>query len=130
MLSPVFIPFKPHQYILLALRPHLPLSQPLTPPTSFFLNLKPPHPTNNCHQNPEYILVKRWVPKDEQNDLWSLTKVIRGERERVTTTLHVEDRTHGHHRSKSRDKNLVLVRKKHERSRSPNVLMYIAGASR
>lgn len=79
-------------------------------------------------QNPEYILVKRWVPKEEQNDLWSLTKLIRGGREEVTTTLHVEERGR-HHRSKSRDKNLVLVRKKHEhRSKSPNLLLYMAGA--
>lgn len=63
------------------------------------------------------------MPKEEQNDLWTLTKVLRGERERVT--LHVEDRGR-HHRSKSRDKNLVLVRSKH-RSKSPGLLTYIVG---
>lgn len=79
-------------------------------------------------QNPEYILVKRWVPKKEQEELWSLTKTIRGDREQVTTTLHVEERGR-HHRSKSRDKNLVLVRKKEHRSKSPGgLVMYLAGA--
>ncbi|CAN8104533.1 unnamed protein product [Discula destructiva] len=36
-------------------------------------------------QNPEYVVIKGWVPKEEQQELWSLTKVIRGERERVET---------------------------------------------
>lgn len=82
-------------------------------------------------QNPEYIIVKRWVPPEEQKELWSLTRVIRGDREKVTTTLTVEDRghSHSHHRHKSGD-GLVLVRKtKRERSRSPSVsvLSYLAG---
>lgn len=87
--------------------------------------------TANQNQNPDYIIIKRWVPPDEQKDLWSLTKIIRNEREKVTTTLSIEDRSHHHHhrRHKSGD-NLVLVRKtKRERSRSPsvNILTYFAG---
>lgn len=80
-------------------------------------------------QNPDYIIIKRWVPPDEQKELWSLTRVIRDDREKVTTTLSIEDRSrHRHRRDKSRD-NLVLVRKtKRERSRSPSVLMYLSGA--
>lgn len=81
-------------------------------------------------QNPEYVLIKRWVPPEEQKELWSLTKVIRDGREKVTTTLAIEDRSHHHHRHKSGD-NLVVVKKtKRERSRSPSVstLMYLAGA--
>lgn len=79
-------------------------------------------------QNPEYIIIKRWVPAEEQKELWSLTRVIRDDREKVTTTLTIEDRSRHHHRDKSRD-NLVLVRKtKRERSRSPSVLKYLAGA--
>lgn len=88
-----------------------------------------------CHafdarQNPDYVLIKRWVPPEEQKELWSLTKVIRDGRENVTTTLSIEDRGHRHHRHKSGD-NLVVVKKtKRERSRSPSVstLMYLAGA--
>lgn len=81
-------------------------------------------------QNPDYVLIKRWVPPEEQKELWSLTKVLRDGREKVTTTLAIEDRSHHHHRHKSGD-NLVVVKKtKRERSRSPSVstLMYLAGA--
>lgn len=79
-------------------------------------------------KNPDYIIIKRWVPAEEQKDLWTLTRVIRDDREKITTTLTVQDRSRHHHRDKSRD-NLVLVRKtKRERSRSPSVLMYLAGA--
>lgn len=76
------------------------------------------------------------MPPEEQQELWSLTKVIREgrEREQVTTTLSIEDRRHHHHhrrhKSSSGD-NLVVVKKtKRERSRSPGVstLMYLAGA--
>lgn len=79
-------------------------------------------------QNPEFVIIKRWVPPEEQKELWSLTRVIRDDREKVTTTLSIEDRSR-HHRHKSGD-NLVLVRKtKRERSKSPgiSVLTYLAG---
>lgn len=81
-------------------------------------------------KNPEFILIKRWVPPEEQKDLWSLTKIIRNDREKVTTTLAIEDRSHSRHRRHKSGDNLVLVRKtKRERSRSPsvNVLTYLAG---
>lgn len=93
-------------------------------------------------QNPEYVVIKRWVPPEEQKELWSLTKVIRDEREHVTTTstLSIEDRRHhhhhhsshsrSHHRHKSGDSLVVVKKTKRERSRSPGVstLMYLAGA--
>lgn len=47
------------------------------------------------------MLIKRWVSPEERKELWSLTKVIRDGREKVTTTLAIEDRSHHHHRHKS-----------------------------
>lgn len=38
------------------------------------------------------------MPEDEQDDLWSLSKLIRGDRERVTTTLTIQDRSRHRHR--------------------------------
>lgn len=72
------------------------------------------------------------MPPEEQKELWSLTRVIRDDRDKVTTTLSIEDRSRrgSHHRHRSGSDNLVLVRKtKHERSRSPgvSVLSYLAG---
>lgn len=43
-------------------------------------------------QNPDYLIIKRWVPPDEQNELWSLTRIIREDREKPTVTLAIEDR--------------------------------------
>lgn len=40
------------------------------------------------------MVIKRWVPPKEQEELWSLTKTIRDGREKVTTTLSIEDRSH------------------------------------
>ncbi|ROW18272.1 hypothetical protein VPNG_00386 [Cytospora leucostoma] len=84
-------------------------------------------------QNPEYVVIKRWVPPEEQQQLWTLTKAIRDGREQVTQTLSVEDRRHhhhSHHRHKSGDSLVVVKKTRRERSRSPSVstLMYLAGA--
>lgn len=44
------------------------------------------------------MLIRRLVPPQERKELWELSKVIRGDCERNTTTLTVEDRgRHGHH---------------------------------
>lgn len=85
------------------------------------------------------MVIKRWVPPEEQQELWSMTRVIRDGREQVTTSLAIEDRRHSHHhhhhsshsRHRSSGDSLVVVKKtKRERSRSPGVstLMYLAGA--
>ncbi|RFU76032.1 hypothetical protein TARUN_6208 [Trichoderma arundinaceum] len=72
--------------------------------------------------NPEYVLIKRWVPEWEQDQFWQHTKVIR---EKRTKTLVVEDKRHHHG-----DVEIEWVRKKHDRkrSKSPALLMYLAGA--
>lgn len=90
------------------------------------------YPDSDCTQNPEYIIIKRWVPPEEQKELWSLTRIIRDERVTTKTKISIEDRSrhHSHHRHRSGD-GLVMVRStKRERSRSPSVsvLSYLAGA--
>lgn len=80
-------------------------------------------------KDPEYVLIKRRVPRAEQRELWSLTKVIRDGREKATTTLGIEPQSH-HHRHHNTDDNLVLVRKtKRERSRSPNHMIFTSPVS-
>lgn len=84
-----------------------------------------PVPTSNLmltyhnQQDPEHVLIKRWVPREEQRELWSLTKVVRGGREKARTALGIEPHSH-HHRHHGTNDNLVLLRKtKRGRSRSP-----------
>lgn len=87
--------------------------------------------------DPEYVLVKRWVPEWEQDQFWEHTKQVR-ERRTGRTTLMVEDTrrsSHSHHRSKSSDVEIIRKKSKHEskhdrkRSKSPGpLLMYLAGA--
>lgn len=78
-------------------------------------------------QDPEYILVKRWVPEDERQYWWQHTKTIRENRKVV---LKIEDggsRHHHHHL----EPEFEWVRKKERRrsrSKSPGLLMYLAGA--
>lgn len=38
-------------------------------------------------QDPDYIIIHRWVPPEEQKELWWMTKAIRDARERVPTTF-------------------------------------------
>lgn len=78
-------------------------------------------------QNPEYVLIRRWVPEDEQDILWRHTRVLREKRD-AKLMLTVDDGKH-HHRQKSDDANFEWVRKKErKRSKSPALLMYLAGA--
>lgn len=77
--------------------------------------------------DPEYILIKRWVPEWEQDTLWKHTKYIREKRTKLLVT--VDDRKHHHHHH-SREPEFEWVRKKSDRrrSKSPSLLMYLAGA--
>lgn len=71
--------------------------------------------------DPEFILIKRWVPEWEQDRFWKHTKVIR---EKRTKTLMIEEK-----HSRHREPDFEWVRKKsdHKRSKSPSVLTYLAG---
>ncbi|KAF7543850.1 hypothetical protein G7Z17_g10414 [Cylindrodendrum hubeiense] len=72
--------------------------------------------------DPDYVLIKRWVPEWEQDQLWKHTKYLREKRGKM---LLVEEKKHAHH-----EPEFEWVRKKHDRkrSKSPSLLMYLAGA--
>lgn len=75
-------------------------------------------------EDPEFVLIKRWVPEWEQDQLWRHTKAIREKRHKV---LMIEEKKHH-----SLEPEFEWVRKKHDRkrsrSKSPSLLMYLAGA--
>lgn len=78
----------------------------------------------NQTQDPDYILIKRWVPEYEQDFLWNHTREIRERRQPVM--LAVEGKKHHHHETE-----LELVRKKKERKPSPSPLLtFLAGGRR
>jgi len=74
--------------------------------------------------NPEYVLIKRWVPEWEQDTLWKHTRHLRSKRGKM---LLVEEKKKHH----DDDPRFEWVRKKshsRKRSKSPGLLMYLAGA--
>lgn len=76
-------------------------------------------------QNPDYVLIKRWVPEWEQDRLWKHTKAIREKREKHDKVFMIEEKSH------RTSPEFEWVRKKHDhrkRSKSPSLLMYLAGA--
>jgi hypothetical protein len=74
-------------------------------------------------QDPDFILIKRWVPEWEQDQLWKHTRIIREKRSSSGKTLMVEEK-----RSSRREPEFEWVRKKERRrSKSPGLLMYLAG---
>jgi len=78
-------------------------------------------------KDPDYFLIKRWVPEYEQDFLWNHTKEIREKRSSSNTVvLAIEDSKHHHHHD---DAEYEFVRKKeHKRKPSPSPLIaYLAG---
>ncbi|KAK8095427.1 uncharacterized protein PG998_002058 [Apiospora kogelbergensis] len=76
-------------------------------------------------QDPEYVLIKRWVTEPEQDMLWRHTKIIREERS-GKLIMTIKDKEHRH---KHLEPEFEWVRKKERRrSKSPSLLMYLAGA--
>ncbi|PSS14949.1 hypothetical protein M430DRAFT_35775 [Amorphotheca resinae ATCC 22711] len=76
--------------------------------------------------DPEYVLIKRWVPEHEQDLLWNHTREIR-ELRQPTTILAIEGKKKHH------EPEFEFVRKKkhHERKPSPSALLtYLAGGRR
>ena len=87
-------------------------------------NVGPVIEANRKYQDPDYVLVKRWVPEYEQDFLWSHTKEIRERRKPVL--LAIEGKKKHHHET---EYELVRKPKKHERSPS-RFLTYVAGGKR
>jgi len=77
-------------------------------------------------QDPDYVLIKRWVPEYEQDFLWAHTREIRERRQPVLLAIEGGKKKH-HHESE-----FELVRKKkHERKPSPSPLLtFLAGGKR
>lgn len=77
-------------------------------------------------QDADYVLIKRWVPESEQNELWRHTRELRKRRGKA---LLVEEKSS--HRHYDDDPRFEWVRKKshsRKRSKSPGLLMWMAGA--
>jgi hypothetical protein len=75
-------------------------------------------------------LVKRWVPDSEQDMLWRHTRIVREERARkLVLTIEDKPKKHKHHHGATLEPEFEWVRKKERRrSKSPSLLMYLAGA--
>jgi len=83
-------------------------------------------PYTNARQDPDYVLIKRWVPEYEQDFLWSHTREIRERRKPVLVAI--EGTKHHHHS----EPEFEFVRKKeHKRKPSPSPLLtFLAGGKR
>jgi len=82
--------------------------------------------TTNKRQDPDYIIIKRWVPEHEQDFLWGHTRDIREARKNRATASRNE--TGGRN---DPDPDSKVVRKKEKRERPPSspLLEYLAGGS-
>jgi hypothetical protein len=81
--------------------------------------------TNRRAQDPDFVLIKRWVPEYEQDFLWAHTKQIREARRPVM--LAIEDAGRHHHHS-GETEFAIVKKKKHERRPSPSPLLtFLAG---
>ncbi|KAL2105558.1 hypothetical protein VUR80DRAFT_8173 [Thermomyces stellatus] len=81
-------------------------------------------------EDPEYILIKRLVPEWEQDTLWKHTKLVRERRSKLILNVDDKKHRHRHRHSLNSDAEFEWVRKKspRRRSKSPGLLMYLAGA--
>ena len=76
------------------------------------------------------MLIKRWVPEWEQDTLWKHTKLVREKRSKLILKVGDKKPHHDHHHHLHSDSDFEWVRKKspRRRSKSPGLLMYLAGA--
>ena len=82
----------------------------------------------NARQDPDYVLIKRWVPEQEQDMLWRYTRLIREQRSSSKLVMTIEDKKHRKHLEPDNFEWVRKKEKKRSRSRSPSLLMYLAGA--
>ncbi len=87
------------------------------------------HYTNPL-QDPDYVLIKRWVPEYEQDFLWSHTREIR-ERRRSEVVLSIEGKKKPHHHHTDVTEFELVKKTKHVRKPSPSPLLtFLAGGRR
>jgi hypothetical protein len=77
-------------------------------------------------QTPGYVLIKRALSEQEQDMLWEHTRRIRIVERRPEEKVVLKIKDHRHRRG-SDDEKFEFVRKKRSRSKSPGLLMYLAG---
>jgi hypothetical protein len=76
-------------------------------------------------QDPDYVLIKRWVPEHEQEILWNHTKEIREKRKPVL--LEIEEKKHHHDETEF----AIVRKKKHEKKPTPSPLFrFLAGGTK
>ncbi|KAL5349373.1 hypothetical protein ACLOAV_005664 [Pseudogymnoascus australis] len=89
-------------------------------------------------QDPEYILIKRWVPEHEQDFLWEHTRELRERRRAITssttntTVLQIEG-GHNHHHHPHGEVQYEFVKKKEkkrDKSPAPGFITFLAGGKR
>ena len=86
-------------------------------------------PARHKKQEPGYILIKRWVPEWEQDMLWEHTRKIRIVEKKREEKVVLEVGGHRKHGKHLKEDEFEFVRKKERRrSKSPGLLMYLAGA--
>jgi hypothetical protein len=102
---------------------------------------RPPHhsqpfPCTNSSQDPDYVLIKRWVPEHEQDALWEHTKNLRERRralhqrtETKETILMIEDGKR-HRRQNEVHYEFVKKHKKRDKSPAPGLITFLAGGKR
>lgn len=74
----------------------------------------------NQIQDPDWVLIKRWVPDHEQDVLWNHTREIRERRQPVLVAIEGKKK-HG-------DVEFEFVRKRHKRQQPPSTLLsFLAG---
>lgn len=79
--------------------------------------------------DPDYLLIKRWVPEYEQDFLWNHTREIR-ERRGERPIMVIESSKKEHHRRHRSEPEFEFIRKsrKHEKKLSPSPLLtFLAG---
>ncbi|KAH7030803.1 uncharacterized protein B0I36DRAFT_322490 [Microdochium trichocladiopsis] len=88
--------------------------------------------------NPEYVLIKSWVPEEQQDILWQHTRYLREQRSHggrliMSIDEKEEKRKHHHHMHHHLmpEPEFEWVRKKEKkdrkRSKSPSMLVWMAG---
>jgi hypothetical protein len=76
-------------------------------------------------QDPDYLLIKRWVPEYEQDILWRHSHEIRERRRAPTKVIMIED--HHRHKHKKSEPEFEFVRKKERRPSPSPLLTFLAG---
>lgn len=79
-------------------------------------------------QDPDYILIKRWVPEHEQDFLWGHTREVRERRRAITSTVLQIEQGGDHHDGNGEVQYEFVRKKRPNRDKSPGLLAFLAGS--